>query len=112
MQGLLNEYIAYYEFVLGNKDQIRFLSFTTITDVMKLNNFFNKNNELREVSEAELLGFEKEFKDKLKSKPKERTNMPNEDRENLKKKIEKSVQELPNYSQAIDLFNNMISLNN
>ena len=107
---ILQNYIFYYQFVLNEKNRITVLNFETIIDIHKLHNFFNKKLSVQKKNRDELEGFVTRFKDNQKRKPSQRTNAPNEERQKMKIQVEQIIEELPNFSIAMKVFNELNSI--
>ena len=103
----VKEYISYYEYLISNKERIQFIEFKTIVDVFKIKDFFEEKIHKLEVKDEDLIEFERNFKNNQKNKPSQRTSSPNENRNKEKKEIKSILINLPNYSHAKKLFEEM-----
>jgi len=107
---ILQNYIFYYQFVLNSKNRIKILSFEIIIDIEKLHDFFTKELSVQNKNKDELEGFVTRFKDNQKRKPSQRTSAPNKERQKMKIQVEQIIEELPNFSIAMKVFNELNSL--
>jgi len=103
----LNEYISYYQYLILNKNKIEFIEFDAIINSITLKEFFEKNIESNNITSEDLNNFEIDFKSHQKTKPSLRSSSPNKTRNLEKENVKKLIRALPNYPQALKVFNEM-----